>query len=138
MNPILLNEDRSTTKHAGLEEIFWTEAIKHVEHLHNRTVSPGLRSRTPLEVLLGTTLDTPKFSLFGCDAYVHILKENQTSMFVVWSDEDIYVGNKHGLHSNYLPNTNGIATMDHVFMMKTYLPCQNMLASEYSEAQKEK
>lgn len=55
-----------------------------------------------MEALVGTAPDNLKLHIFGCAAYVHIQK-NQARKVLIWASTGTYVGNKHGLHSIYLP-----------------------------------
>ena len=57
----------------------WAHAIKHAAWLHNRLPTSALpKNISPLEALTGTPpKDLERARLFGCDAYVHVPKEQR-------------------------------------------------------------
>lgn len=70
-------------EHNMLKEGFWVEVIKHAVNLHSCTVTPVLKSITPTEALLKTTLENASLHIFGCAAIVHIYKEVCENKFAV-------------------------------------------------------
>ena len=80
MNRTLVEMARCLLTQAGLENRFWGEAINTAAYLRNRAPSAALKSSTPFEIFTGNKPDLSNLRVFGCIAYVHILKKNRSKM----------------------------------------------------------
>eukprot|EP00253_Pinus_taeda_P024707 PITA_24707 len=80
MNKTLMEMARSMLSGAGLGQEFWAEAMDTTCYLVNRSPSSTLEDKTPQEVWTGKKLSLSHLMVFGCDAYVHVLKEKRTKL----------------------------------------------------------
>eukprot|EP00253_Pinus_taeda_P035892 PITA_35892 len=76
MNKTLMERARSILSGAGLGQEFWAEAVDTACYLVNRSPSSALEDKTPQEVWPGKKPSLSHLRVFGCDAYVHVPKEN--------------------------------------------------------------
>lgn len=113
MNRILAEKARAMLDHSGLCKKYWVEAVRQAADLHNRTATPELNNKTPMEVLLGTIPNNAKLRTFGCAAYVHKHKETRKDKFDKRVEEGMYLGNQHGLFRMWLPKKNRVVTTKH-------------------------
>ena len=65
---------------AGLGQEFWAEAVSTTCYLVNRSPSSALDDTTPHEVWFGKKPSLQHLRVFGCDAYVHVPKENRSKL----------------------------------------------------------
>lgn len=72
MNRTLLERARCMLSNAGLEKVFWAEAISTASYIVNRATSAPLKFKTPEEVWSGTTANYSDLKIFGCPAYMHV------------------------------------------------------------------
>ena len=80
MNRTLVEMARCLLIQAGLENRFWGEAINTAAYLRNRAPSAALKNSTPFEIFTGNKPDLSNLRVFGCIAYVHILKKNRSKL----------------------------------------------------------
>eukprot|EP00253_Pinus_taeda_P028097 PITA_28097 len=80
MNKTLMDRARSMLSGAELGQEFWAEAVDTSCYLVNRSPSSTLEDKTPQEVWTGKKLSLSHLMVFGCDAYVHVLKEKRTKL----------------------------------------------------------
>ena len=81
---------------SGLEKNFWVEAVSTTCYLINRFPTIALDGGIPEEVRIGKNLNYSHLKIFGCEAFVHIPKENRTKLddksmkciFLGYADED--------------------------------------------------
>ena len=81
---------------SGLEKNFWVEAVRTTCYLINRSPTIALDCGIPEEVWTGKNLNYSHLKIFGCEAFVHIPKENRTKLddksmkciFLGYVDED--------------------------------------------------
>ena len=78
----------------GLE--FWAEAVGTACYLVNISPSSVLDDKTPQEVCIGKKLSLTHLKVFGCEAYVHVPKENVSKLYKK-VEECIFIGYKDGL-----------------------------------------
>ena len=64
----------------GLEKNFWAEAVKTACCLINRSPTTTLDCGIPGEVWTGKNLNYSHLKMFGCEAFVHIPKENRAKL----------------------------------------------------------
>ena len=75
---------------------FWAEAVRTTCYLINRSPSIALDEDIPEEVWIGKKLNYSHFKIFGCEAFLHIPKENKTKLddksmkciFLGYADEE--------------------------------------------------
>jgi hypothetical protein len=66
--------------HAGLPLQFWADAVDTVVYLINRGPSSSLDGIIPEEEWTGKKINYSFLKTFGCEAFVHIDKENRTKL----------------------------------------------------------
>jgi hypothetical protein len=96
MNRTIMECARSMRLHAGLPLQFWADAIDIVVYLINRGPSSSLDGRIPKEEWTGKKVNYSFLKTFGCEAFVHIDKENRTKLeekskkctFIGYGDND--------------------------------------------------
>ena len=65
---------------SSLEKNFWAEAVRTACYLINRSPTTALDCGIPEEVWTGKNLNYSHLKIFGCEAFVHIPKENRTKL----------------------------------------------------------
>ena len=65
---------------SGLEKHFWAEAVRIACYLINRSPTTALDGGIPEEVWIGNKVNYSHLKIFGCEAFVHIPKENRTKL----------------------------------------------------------
>jgi transposase InsO family protein len=80
MNRTLMEKSRSMLSVVELGQEFWAEAVGTACYLVNRSTSSALDDKTPQEVWTGKKPCLEHLRVFGCDAYVHVPKENRSKM----------------------------------------------------------
>jgi hypothetical protein len=80
MNKTIMERARSMRLHAGLPLHFWADAIDIVVYLIKRGPSSSLNGRIPKEEWTGKKVNYYFLKTFGCEAFVHIDKENRTKL----------------------------------------------------------
>jgi len=87
---------QSMLSNSGLEKNFWVEAVWTTCYLINRSPTTTLDGGIHEEVWTGKNLNYSHLKIFGCEAFVHIPKENRTKLddksmkciFLGYADED--------------------------------------------------
>jgi hypothetical protein len=103
MNKTLMEKTRCMLSGAGLGQEFWVEAVGIACYLINRSPSSTLDEKTPHEVWNGKKPSLTHLRVFGCDAYVHIPKENKSKLDKK-DEKCIFIGYKDGLKGYKLWN----------------------------------
>eukprot|EP00253_Pinus_taeda_P017001 PITA_17001 len=85
--------ERSVLSGVGLGQEFWAEVVETSCYLVNR--SPSSTLDTPQEVWTGKKPSLSHMRVFGCDAYVHVLKEKRTKLDGKY-EKCIFIGYKDG------------------------------------------
>lgn len=80
-NKTILNMMRSLLSWRNVPETFWTEAVKWVVYLLNRSPTFAVKDATPEEVWCEVKPSVKYLRIFGCLAHVHIL-DAQRKKFV--------------------------------------------------------
>jgi hypothetical protein len=88
-----MEKERSMLNGAGLGQEFWAEVVGTSCYLVNRSPSSALDDQIPHEVWSGKKPSLEHLRVFGCDAYVHVPKENR-SMMDKNVEKCIFNGNK--------------------------------------------
>jgi hypothetical protein len=103
MNRTLMEKARSMLSGAGLGQEFWAEAVSTTCYLVNRSPSSALDDTTPHEVWSGKKPSLQHLRVFGCDAYVHVPKENRSKLDNK-AEKCIFIGYKDGVKGYKLWN----------------------------------
>jgi hypothetical protein len=103
MNMTLMEKSRSMLSGAELGQEFWVEAVGTTCYLVNRSPSSTLDDKTPYEVWTRKKPSLEHLRVFGCDAYVHVPKENRSKMDNK-SEKCIFIGYKDGVKGYKLWN----------------------------------
>jgi hypothetical protein len=80
MNRIIMEHARSMRLHAGLPLHLWEDVVDIVVYLINRGPSRSLDGRILEEEWTGKRVNYSFLKTFGCEAFVHIDKENRTKL----------------------------------------------------------
>jgi hypothetical protein len=80
MNRTIMECARSMRLHADLPIQFWADVVDTVVYLINRGPSISLDGRIPEEEWTGKKVNYSFLKTFGCEAFVHIDKENRTKL----------------------------------------------------------
>jgi hypothetical protein len=80
MNMTLMEKSRSMLNGVELGQEFWAEAVGKTCYLVNRSPSSMLDDKTPHEVWTRKKPSLEHLKVFGCDAYVHVSKENRSKL----------------------------------------------------------
>ena len=80
LNRTLVEMVRSMLIDANLSHKFWAEALSTAAYLKNRSPSRGLEGITPVEALTKRKPKVDHLRIFGCDAYVHIPKDERNKL----------------------------------------------------------
>jgi hypothetical protein len=103
INRTLMEKERSMLSGAVLEQEFWAEAMSTACYLVNRSPSSALDDTTPHEVWSGKKPSLQHLRVFGCDAYVHVPKENRSKLDYK-AEKCIFIGYKDGVKGYKLWN----------------------------------
>ena len=76
----LMEKERCMLNGVGLGQELWVEAVGIACYLVNRSPST-IDENTPHKLWIGKKSSLTHFKVFGCDAYVHIPKENMTNLY---------------------------------------------------------
>jgi len=95
----ILNKADSLRHQAGLSEGFWKFAVMAAIYIYNRTPFARADWKTPYELWFRNQPNVSRLRVFGCQAYVHILKEKRSSKLSAKAKEMIFIG--------YLPSSKG-------------------------------
>jgi hypothetical protein len=80
MNKTLMEKARCMLSGVGLGQEFWAEAVGIACYIVNQSPSSTLDDKTPHKVWTGKKPSLKHLRVFGCDAYVHIPKENMSKL----------------------------------------------------------
>eukprot|EP00253_Pinus_taeda_P032217 PITA_32217 len=95
MNKTLMERARSMLS-VGLGQELWAKVMETTCYLVNRSPSSALEDMTPQEVRTGKKPSLSHMKVFGCDAYVHVPKEQRTKLDSK-SEKCMFIGYKDGL-----------------------------------------
>ena len=91
----IVNGAEAMRHHAGLSNGFWIYAVKAKLHTYNVTLIKGADYKTPTELLSGNKPNISHLRVFGCQAWVHILKKRRSKLEPK-SREMIFIGYEPG------------------------------------------
>ena len=75
-----MEKERCMLSSVGLGQELWAEAVGIACYLVNRSPSSALDDKTPQEVWTSKKPSLTHLKVFGCDAYVHVPKENMSKL----------------------------------------------------------
>jgi hypothetical protein len=96
MNMTLMEKARCMLSGVRLGKEFWAETVGTACYLVNRSPSSVLDDKTPQEVWTGKEPSLTHLKVFGCDAYVHVPKENKSKLDKK-DEKCIFIEYKYGL-----------------------------------------
>jgi hypothetical protein len=80
MNRIIMECARSMRLHAGFPLQLWVDVVDTIVYLINKGPSSSLDGIIPKEEWTGKKVNYSFLKTFGCEAFVHIDKENRTNL----------------------------------------------------------
>jgi hypothetical protein len=80
MNRMLVEKSRCMLSGVRLGKELWAKAVGTTCYLVNRSPSSALDEKTPQEVWNGNKIYLTHLKVFGCEAYVHVQKENMSKL----------------------------------------------------------
>jgi hypothetical protein len=98
-----MEKSRCMLSGVGLGQELWEEAVSIVGYLVNISPSSMLDDKTPQEIWTGKKNSLAHLKLFGCEAYVHVPKENMSKLDKK-AEKCIFIGYKDGLKGYKLWN----------------------------------
>jgi hypothetical protein len=99
----LMEKTRCILSGARLGKELWEEEVGIACYLVNISPSSELNDKTPQEVWTGKKPSLTHLKVFGCDAYVHVPKENMSNLDKK-VEKCIFMGYKDGLKGYKLWN----------------------------------
>ena len=90
----IINKAESMQHAAGLSDGFWKHAVGTAVHIYNVTPISNAKFLTPKEMWSGSKPDISHLHIFGCAAYIHVLKGKRWKLDLK-SREMIFVGYKN-------------------------------------------
>jgi hypothetical protein len=138
MNRTIMERARSMRFHANLPLQFWADVVDTVVHLINRGPSSSLNGRILEEEWTGKKVNYSFLKTFGCEAFVHIDKENRTKLEAK-SKKCTFIGygvNYFGYRLWYYENKKKSLGVEMSYSMKR--SCTNISCKERNRKQKNK
>ena len=80
MNETLMEKSKSMLSEAYLGQDYWVEAVDIACYVVNRSSTSDLVNKTPYEAWDGKNPSLAHIIVFGCDAFVHVPKEEGGSL----------------------------------------------------------
>ena len=96
MNMTLMEKERCMLSGVELGKELWVEVVGIACYLVNKSPSSALGDKTPQDVWTGKEPSLTHLKVFGCDAYVHVPKENKSKLDKK-VEKCIFIGYKDGL-----------------------------------------
>jgi hypothetical protein len=96
MNMTLMEKEWFMLSGVGLGQELWVEAVGIACYLVKRSPSSTLDDKTPQEVWTRKKPSLTHLKVFGCDAYIHVPKENKSKLDKK-VEKCIFIGYKDGL-----------------------------------------
>ncbi|UYV82101.1 LIG1, partial [Cordylochernes scorpioides] len=84
-NRTIVEAARSMLNSRNLPGFFWAEACNTATNILNRSATKQTPGTTPYELFFGTKPNVANYKIFGCNAYMHIPKENRKK----WDNKSI-------------------------------------------------
>lgn len=80
MNQTLVDTVRAMLSDLKLPKKFWAEALFTASYIRNRSPTTAVQGMTPYEVLKGRKPNVKYLRIFGCNAFVHVPKDERFKM----------------------------------------------------------
>ncbi|KAJ0586507.1 putative RNA-directed DNA polymerase [Helianthus annuus] len=124
-NRTLMELSRSMLNMKKLPNSYWAEAVACTTYILNQTITKTRPNVTPYEAWNGRKPSVGHFKVFGCLAYVHVLKQHRSKLDIK-TEKNVFVGyntNTKG-YKLYNPLTNKITISRDVIFdeRKTWVP----------------
>jgi hypothetical protein len=103
MNLTLMEKERCMLSGVRLGRELWAEVVGTACYLVNKSPSSTLNDKTPHEVWTGKKPSLTHLKVFGCEAYVHVPKENMSKLDKK-VEKCIFIGCKDGIKGYKLWN----------------------------------
>jgi hypothetical protein len=103
MNMKMIGKSRCMLSGVRLGKEFWAEVVGTACYMVNISPSSVLDDKNPQEVWTGKEPSLTHLKVFGCDAYVHVPKENKSKLDKK-VEKCIFIGYKDGLKGYKLWN----------------------------------
>jgi hypothetical protein len=103
MNSTLIEKSRCMLSCVRLGKELWAEVVGTICYMVNISPSSTLDDKTPQEVWIGKKPSLTHLKVFGCEAYVHVTKENKSKIDKK-VEKCIFIGYKDGLKGYNLWN----------------------------------
>ena len=95
-NHTILEKAEAMCQTACLPPSFWQDVVETALHIYNHQPMCHLDWLPPISKWNGETPDVSYFKVFGCLAYIFILKENHQNKLLAKAEEAIFIGYKKG------------------------------------------
>jgi hypothetical protein len=96
MNITLMDKERSILSGSRITQEFWEEVVDTTKYLLSMYHSSMLVDMSPHEVWSGKKPSISHLKVFGCDAFLHVTKENRSKMNKKEA-KCIFIGYKEGM-----------------------------------------
>jgi hypothetical protein len=80
MNKKLIDKERIILSGVGIAQELWAKSVVTAKYLVNMSPSSVLVDTTPQKVWFGKKPSFSHIKVFGCDAFVHVTKENKNNL----------------------------------------------------------
>ncbi|XP_064077669.1 uncharacterized protein LOC135195341 [Macrobrachium nipponense] len=87
---------RSMMFNAQCSKKLWAEAVNTAVYVHNKVPQTGANNCIPKERFIGLPVKYSNLRVFGCDAYVHVLKKVRGDKLDARSKSLVFVGKDRG------------------------------------------
>src|SRR5260370_22850332 len=75
----MITNTKEALQHKSLPASLWSQAVHHAAWIKNCTLTHSLKSKTtPYQVCFGRKPSLTTLQLFGCNAFAHIQRPDQT------------------------------------------------------------
>jgi hypothetical protein len=91
-NRTIMEKAQAICLNACLPNSFWQDACETALHIYNRQPMHHHSWKTPAAIFLGKKPDISYFRVFGCKAYVFILKDIRQNKLSPKAEEMIFIG----------------------------------------------
>ena len=120
----ILDKSESFHHTACIPNSWWEFFMEYDLHIYNRTPLRWHSWKTPYELLNGEQPDISHLKVFGCGAYVHLLKDMCTNKLSSKSELMCYLGPAEGIkgHCFMCSSKNTIFTAAQVLFDETLFP----------------
>ena len=126
------DQERTLLRHAGAPVQFWQYAALHSTFVWNRSHVAEATGVTPYEALRGKKPSAQHWGVFGCDAYMHVPKQ-QCDALDAKMEPCIYLGHdsRQDAASVFVLRTGKIiCSRDVVYNMRSFSHCRALLGGE--------